>query len=148
MFCPQYQDSRNTQLFLERTQERIQHICIMDPAAAQQALQVTIQDLHHVGNINKQLAATAECTSLYLRCQLCVLRAQGDKQWQVPAALCSSQGSCLKSVAQDLLKNSYRIEHSFIGLSGQQILQLKQLRLIAHVLQLLMMQRCNSQGSR
>ena len=136
------------QLFLEKTHERIRHICVMSAAAAQSALQVTIQDLHNVGNINKQLAATVECTSLYLQCQLCVLRAQSDKQWQVPASLCSNQGSCLKAIVQELLAKSYRIEHLFIGLSAQQIVQLKQLRLLAHALHLLMTQRCDSQGSR
>ena len=68
--------------------------------------------------------------------------------WSIPAVLCTHQGSGLKSLVENILLMSYRIEHTFMGLSHQQIFLLRQLRLIAHALQILVTQRYSSARDR
>lgn len=134
--------------FFESIQMRLQTVTSRNPVRAQQGLQRAIQDLIHVKSIDLCLAADAECLSLYLQCQRMVLQAQNDKIWNVPAALCTHQGSRLQSVVENILSTSYRIEHTFLGLSPQQIFLLRQLRLIAHALQILVTQRYSSARDR
>jgi len=120
---------------------RVQCVKSRSPSNAQQALKTAIQDLRHVKSIDSHLCANAECLSLYLQCKLMILQAQNDKIWTIPAALCTHQGSGLKSLVENILSTSYRVEHTFTGLSSQQTFLLRQLRLIAHALQILVSQR-------
>lgn len=127
---------------------RIQCVKLGSPSNAQQALKTAIQDLQHVKSIDSHLCANAECLSLYLKCKLMILQAQIDKIWTIPAALCTHQGSGLKSLVENILSTSYRVEHTFTGLSSQQIFLLRQLRLIAHALQILVSQRYSRANDR
>ena len=127
---------------------RIQCVKSRSPSNAQQALKTAIQDLQHVKSIDSHLCANAECLSLYLQCKLMILQAQNDKIWNIPAALCTHQGSGLKSLVENILSTSYRVEHTFTGLSSQQLFLLRQLRLIAHALQILVSQRYSRANDR
>ena len=127
---------------------RLQTVSSRNPVNVQQCLQTAIQDLLHVKSIDSCLSVDAECLSLYLQCQRMVLQAQNNKIWNIPAALCTHQGSGLKSLVENILSTSYRIEHTFSGLSPQQIFLLRQLRLIAHALQILVTQRYSSARER
>lgn len=127
---------------------RLQSVMSRNPVNAQQGLQTAIQDLRHVKSIDSCLSGDAECLSLYLQCQRMVLQAQNDNIWNIPAALCTHQGSGLKSLVQNVLSTSYRIENTFMGLNPQQIFLLRQLRLIAHALQILVTQRYSSARDR
>ncbi|XP_073255045.1 integrator complex subunit 4-like [Porites lutea] len=134
--------------FFESIQLRLQCIASQNPVNAQQGLQTAIQDLIHIKSINSSFSGDAECLSLYLQCHRMILQAQNDKIWSVPAVLCTHQGSRLKSLVENILLTSYRIEHTFMGLSHQQMFLLRQLRLIAHALQILVTQRYSSARDR
>ena len=140
--------SQNAKSFFESVQMRLQTVSSRNPVNVQQCLQTAIQDLLHVKSIDSCLSVDAECLSLYLQCQRMVLQAQNNKIWNIPAALCTHQGSGLKSLVENILSTSYRIEHTFSGLSPQQIFLLRQLRLIAHALQILVTQRYSSARER
>lgn len=127
---------------------RLQSLTSRNPTNTQRALQTAIQDLLHVKNIDSCLSSDAECLSLYLQCQRMVIQAQNDNTWNIPPALCTHLGSSLKSLVKNILSTSYRIEHTFMGLRPQQIFLLRQLRLIAHALQILVTQRYSSTRDR
>jgi hypothetical protein len=116
----------------------------MDPINAQQLLSSTIRDLNHTKGIDQQFAANSRCMALYLECHLAVLQAQNDKIWNIPGPLCATQGTGLRSLVQKLLMTSYQIEHIFHGLGASQVLLLHELRIIAHSLQILATQRCDT----
>ena len=140
--------SQKAKRFFESIQLRLQCIASQNPVNAQQGLQTAIQDLIHIKSINSSLSGDAECLSLYLQCHRMILQAQNDKIWSIPAVLCTHQGSGLKSLVENILLTSYRIEHTFMGLSHQQMFLLRQLRLIAHALQILVTQRYSSARDR
>ena len=129
-----FSGSQSAKSFFESIQMRIQCVKSRSPSNGQQALKTAIQDLQHVKSIDSHLCANAECLSLYLQCKLMILQAQNDKIWNIPAAVCTHQGSGLKSLVENILSTSYRVEHTFTGLSSQQLFLLRQLRLIAHAL--------------
>lgn len=143
-----FSDSQNAKSFFESIQLRLQCVTSRSPLNIQQALKTAIQDLQHVKSIDSLLSANAECMSLYLQCKLMILQAQHDKMWTVPAALCTHQSSGLKSLVETILSTSYRVEHTFTGLSSQQLFLLRQLRLVSHALQILVSQRSSRTSER
>lgn len=140
--------SQTAKDFFESVQVRLRHVTSLNPVSKQQTLKTAIQDLKHVKSIDSLLSAGAECLCLYLQCKLMIVQAQQDKMWTVPAALCTHQSSGLKSLVENILSTSYRVEHTFTGLDSQQIFLLRQLRLIAHALQILVTQRSSRTNER
>ncbi|PFX32501.1 integrator complex subunit 4-like [Stylophora pistillata] len=140
--------SQTAKSFFESVQLRLQHVTSLKLVNKQQILKTAIQDLKHVKSIDSRLSADAECLCLYLQCKLMIVQAQQDKMWTVPAAMCTHQSSGLKSLVESILSTSYRVEHTFTGLSSQQIFLLRQLRLIAHALQILVTQRSSRTNER
>lgn len=143
--------SQTARNFFESIQVRVQTAMTVkskNPKKALKGLQTAIQDLCHVKSIDSSLSADAKCLSLYLQCQQMILQAQNDKMWNIPAALCTNQGSSFTSLVESVLSTSYRIENTFLGLTPQQIFLLRQLRLITHALQILVTQRYNSTRDR
>lgn len=129
---------------MEGILQRIQSVPSMDPVNAQIFLSSIIKDLKHIKGIDQQYVASSRCMALYLECQLVVLQAQNDKIWNIPGPLCATQGTGLKSLVQKLLMTSYNIEHVFHGLNASQVLLLHEIRIIAHSLQILSTQRCDT----
>lgn len=123
---------------------RIRTLSSMTSSNAQSLLVATIRDLNHATGIDEKFVANSRCMALYLQCQLSTLKAQGDKLWAIPGPLCATQGTGLRFLVHKMLMTSYRIEYTFQGLTAAQVLSLHELRIIAHSLQILATQRCDT----
>ena len=108
---------------------------------AHSLLHILIRDLQHIKTLDCSLSATAEWAYLYTNCQLLVLQAQRSSMWGVPNPLCPNQGSIISRTVDQLLSSSYRMEASFLGLTSEQISNIRHLRLVAHALQIIVTQR-------
>lgn len=129
---------------MEGILKRIRQASSMTPSNAQSLLVATIRDLNHTKGINKRFVASSRCMALYLECQLATLQAQNDTLWSTPGPLCANQGTRLRFLVEKMLMTSYRIEQTFHGLTAGQVLSLHELRIIAHSLQILATERCDT----
>ncbi|KAL1427781.1 hypothetical protein MTO96_003125 [Rhipicephalus appendiculatus] len=127
--------------FLHQALERASAAELRHPAARQGWLETSIRDLQRLAEIEPQLTAAASCASLYLRCQLLFAKILSNKSWLNLSAASPLQSSTLKSLLEQLLQQTFVLQHQFLGLERAEEGALRQLRLRALALQLVVVIR-------
>ncbi|GFY47093.1 integrator complex subunit 4 [Trichonephila inaurata madagascariensis] len=127
--------------FLNQVLERVAAAEHRNPKARQNILETSIQDLKQLSAIEPKLSAAANCAALYIQCQLLLAKIISNKNWLNPSVLSPLQSSSLKSSLEQLLQLSFCLSHQFLGLSSEEIICLRQLRLRALSLQLMVLIR-------
>ncbi|KAL3204245.1 hypothetical protein MRX96_053064 [Rhipicephalus microplus] len=114
--------------FLHQALERASAAELRHPAARQGWLETSIRDLQRLAEIEPQLTAAASCASLYLRCQLLFAKILSNKSWLNLSAASPLQSSTLKSLLEQLLQQTFVLQHQFLGLERAEEGALRQLR--------------------
>ncbi|XP_075535942.1 integrator complex subunit 4 [Dermacentor variabilis] len=127
--------------FLHQALERACAAELRHPAARQGWLETSIRDLQRLAEIEPQLTAAASCASLYLRCQLLFAKILSNKSWLNLSAASPLQSCALKSLLEQLLQQTFVLQHQFLGLERAEEGSLRQLRLRALALQLVVVIR-------
>ncbi|GBM31165.1 Integrator complex subunit 4 [Araneus ventricosus] len=127
--------------FLNQVLERVAAAEHRNPKARQNILETSIQDLKQLSAIEPKLSAAANCAALYIQCQLLLAKIISNKNWLNPSLLSPLQSSSLKSSLEQLLQLSFCLSHQFLGLNSEEIICLRQLRLRALSLQLMVLIR-------
>lgn len=127
--------------FLNQVLERVAAAEHRNPKARQSILETSIQDLKQLSAIEPKLSAAANCAALYIQCQLLLAKIISNKNWLNPFLLSPLQSSALKSSLEQLLQLSFCLSHQFLGLNSEEIICLRQLRLRALSLQLMVLIR-------
>uniref|UniRef100_A0A2L2YE14 Integrator complex subunit 4 n=2 Tax=Parasteatoda tepidariorum TaxID=114398 RepID=A0A2L2YE14_PARTP len=127
--------------FLNQVLERVAAAEHRNPKARQNILETSIQDLKQLSAIEPKLSAAANCAALYIQCQLLLAKIISNKNWLNPSLLSPLQSSTLKSSLEKLLQLSFCLSHQFLGLNSEEIICLRQLRLRALSLQLMVLIR-------
>lgn len=122
--------------FLHQVLERVSAAEHKHSTARQSWLETAISDLERLSEIEPQLSAAAECASFYIQCQLLLAKILSNKSWLNFSAVSPLQSSTLKTLLEQLLQQTFNLNHRFLGLQKQELAALKQLRLRALALQL------------
>ncbi|GIY87435.1 integrator complex subunit 4 [Caerostris darwini] len=130
--------------FLNQVLERVAAAEHRNPKARQNILETSIQDLKQLSAIEPKLSAAANCAALYIQCQLLLAKIISNKNWLNPSLLSPLQSSSLKSSLEKLLQLSFCLSHQFLGLNSEEVICLRQLRLRALSLQLMVLIRSNT----
>ncbi|KAK2192531.1 hypothetical protein NP493_28g05019 [Ridgeia piscesae] len=119
--------------FLSETVQRLAAMTSMDSGSARELISLGIRDLSRVSQIDPSLAATAECLSMFLQCQLCLSQRLEAADWM------SQLGTDVMadSVVVKVIRLTHNMEHLFRGLRVADIASIRQLRLRAQTLHLL-----------
>ncbi|KAG8199519.1 hypothetical protein JTE90_009365 [Oedothorax gibbosus] len=127
--------------FLNQVLERVAAAEHRNPKARQNILETSIQDLKQLSAIEPKLSAAGNCAALYIQCQLLLAKIISNKNWLNPSLLSPLQSSSLKSSIEQLLQLSFCLSHQFLGLNSEEIICLRQLRIRALSLQLMVLIR-------
>lgn len=127
--------------FLLQALERASAAELRHPAARQGWLETSIRDLQRLAEIEPQLTAAATCASLYIRCQLLLAKILSNKSWLNLSAASPLQSNAVKSLLEQLLQQTFVLQRQFLGLQAGEEGALRQLRLRALALQLVVVIR-------
>ncbi|KAH9369714.1 hypothetical protein HPB48_007681 [Haemaphysalis longicornis] len=131
--------------FLLQALERASAAELRHPAARQGWLETSIRDLQRLAEIEPQLTAAATCGSLYIRCQLLLAKILSNKSWLNLSAASPLQSNAVKSLLEQasalLLQQTFVLQRQFLGLQAGEEGALRQLRLRALALQLVVVIR-------
>ncbi|XP_077987926.1 integrator complex subunit 4-like [Glandiceps talaboti] len=130
--------STDASQFLQQTLDKVKNIDKLDKETAERFMQMIIRDLNRVAELQPSLAANAEFSSLYVQCQLLITKALKDKQWSVPTPLCPQHSVMAMAAIKQVLESTHRMEQLFLGLSGQDTAAIRQLRVRAWTVQLIL----------
>lgn len=122
--------------FLHQVLERVSAAELKQSVTRQNWLETAIKDLQRLSEIEPQLTAAADCASLYIQCQLLLAKILSNKSWLNFSAASPLQSNTLKSLLEQLLQQTFSLNHQFLGLKKQEVAALRQLRLRALALQL------------
>ncbi|XP_029845486.2 integrator complex subunit 4 [Ixodes scapularis] len=127
--------------FLHQVLERVSAAELKQSVARQNWLETAIRDLRRLSEIEPRLTAAADCAGLYVRCQLLLAKILSNKSWLNFSAASPLQSNALKSLLEQLLQQTLSLNHQFLGLERQEEAALRQLRLRALALQLVVVIR-------
>ncbi|XP_077516284.1 integrator complex subunit 4 [Amblyomma americanum] len=127
--------------FLHQALERVSAAELRHPTARQGWLETSVRDLERLAEIEPQLTAAASCASLYIRCQLLFAKILSNKSWLNLSAASPLQGCALRSLLEQLLQQTFVLQRQFLGLRPAEEGYLRQLRLRALALQLVVVIR-------
>lgn len=133
--------THHSRTFLQQVLEQIDNAEHRSATAKQGLLQIAIRDLEKLSTIEPSLSAAASCASLYIQCQLLLTKLLSNKNWMNPSVLSPLQNSALKSGLEQLLQLTYYLSHQFLGLYPDEIAYIRQLRVRALALQLVIVIR-------
>uniref|UniRef100_A0A672PW26 Integrator complex subunit 4 n=1 Tax=Sinocyclocheilus grahami TaxID=75366 RepID=A0A672PW26_SINGR len=102
---------------------------------------VTYRDLLRLGELQTELAGSADFCATYLHCQLLLTKALQEKLWTMAVPLCLKQNAKVSTAARQILDETYKLEFLYSGLETQQIATIHNVRLQAKALQLILMAR-------
>jgi len=136
--------------FYNFTVKRISVLKTMGADESVPVLKSIISDLNHIKCLHPAFKPVSEFLSIFLQCYKLLMQARRDRAWSVPAALATDECGPLHNVVEEIIKQSYRMEFTFSGLSSSDVNAVKLLRVLAHCLQLLLKLRYTTkmQGSR
>ncbi|XP_070538096.1 integrator complex subunit 4-like [Ptychodera flava] len=123
--------------FLQQTVEKM-NITKLDNKTAEHLMKMIIRDLNRVAELQPSLAANAEFSSLYIQCQLLLTKALKDTQWSVPTPLCPQHSVMSTAAINEVLQYTHRMEQLFMGLSGQDVAAIRQLRVRTWTIELIL----------
>lgn len=129
------------QLFLQQSLNRVSTIQNLEAPGAQELLDLTIRDLCRLGELQTELAGTADFCATYLRCQLLLMKALQEKLWNMAIPLCFKQSVTATAAAQQILEETYKLEFLYGGLKSRHIATIHHVRLQAKALQLILTAR-------
>uniref|UniRef100_H2STU7 Integrator complex subunit 4 n=1 Tax=Takifugu rubripes TaxID=31033 RepID=H2STU7_TAKRU len=129
------------QLFLQQSLNRVSTIQNLEAPGAQELLDLTIRDLRRLGELQTELAGTADFCATYLRCQLLLMKALQEKLWNMAIPLCFKQNVTATAAAQQILEETYKLEFLYSGLKNRQVATIHHVRLQAKALQLILTAR-------
>ncbi|XP_016148260.1 integrator complex subunit 4-like [Sinocyclocheilus grahami] len=98
-------------------------------------------DLLRLGELQTELAGSADFCATYLHCQLLLTKALQEKLWTMAVPLCLKQNAKVSTAARQILDETYKLEFLYSGLETQQIATIHNVRLQAKALQLILMAR-------
>uniref|UniRef100_A0A672RT03 Integrator complex subunit 4 n=1 Tax=Sinocyclocheilus grahami TaxID=75366 RepID=A0A672RT03_SINGR len=98
-------------------------------------------DLQRLGELQTELAGSADFCATYLHCQLLLTKALQEKIWTMAVPLCLKQNAKVSTAARQILDETYKLEFLYSGLETQQIAAIHNVRLQAKALQLILTAR-------
>uniref|UniRef100_A0A8B9KNN6 Integrator complex subunit 4 n=1 Tax=Astyanax mexicanus TaxID=7994 RepID=A0A8B9KNN6_ASTMX len=131
----------SAQQFLQDSLARVSTLQNLDSPGAQDLLDFTIRDLQRLGELQKELAGSADFCATYLRCQLLLMKALQEKLWNMAVPLCLKQNAMASTAAQQILEETYKLEYLYSGLETRQVATVHNVRLQAKALQLILTAR-------
>lgn len=127
--------------FLQDSLVRISALQNLETPGAQDLLEFTIRDLLRLGELQTELAGSADFCATYLRCQLLLTKALQEKLWTMAVPLCLKQNAKVSTATRQILDETYKLEFLYSGLETQQIATIHNVRLQAKALQLILTAR-------
>uniref|UniRef100_UPI00398E87D9 integrator complex subunit 4 isoform X1 n=1 Tax=Pristiophorus japonicus TaxID=55135 RepID=UPI00398E87D9 len=127
--------------FVQQSLDRVQSIQHLDAQGSQDLLKLTIRDLQRLGELQPELAGTAEFSAIYLQCQLLLMKSLQEKLWNVAAPLYLKQNAMAAAAAKQILENTYKLEFLYSGLENSHVAIIHHMRLQAKALQLILTAR-------
>ncbi|XP_070762148.1 integrator complex subunit 4 [Enoplosus armatus] len=131
----------SAQLFLQQSLNRVSTIQNLEASGAQDLLDFTIRDLQRLGELQTELAGSADFCATYLHCQLLLMKALQEKLWNMAVPLCLKQNVTATAAAQQILEETYKLEFLYSGLDSRQVATIHHVRLQAKALQLILTAR-------
>uniref|UniRef100_A0A8C1I9N2 Integrator complex subunit 4 n=1 Tax=Cyprinus carpio TaxID=7962 RepID=A0A8C1I9N2_CYPCA len=121
----------SAQNFLQDSLVRVSALQNLETPGAQDLLEFTIRDLLRLGELQTELAGSADFCATYLHCQLLLTKALQEKLWTMAVPLCLKQNWL----------SFDDLEFLYSGLETQQIATIHNIRLQAKALQLILTAR-------
>uniref|UniRef100_A0A8C1GQW9 Integrator complex subunit 4 n=1 Tax=Cyprinus carpio TaxID=7962 RepID=A0A8C1GQW9_CYPCA len=131
----------SAQNFLQDSLVRVSALQNLETPGAQDLLEFTIRDLQRLGELQTELAGSADFCATYLHCQLLLAKALQEKLWTMAVPLCLKQNAKVSTAARQILDETYKLEFLYSGLETQQIATIHNIRLQAKALQLILTAR-------
>uniref|UniRef100_A0A671R5L0 Integrator complex subunit 4 n=1 Tax=Sinocyclocheilus anshuiensis TaxID=1608454 RepID=A0A671R5L0_9TELE len=131
----------SAQNFLQDSLIRVSALQNLETPGAQDLLEFTIRDLQRLGELQTELAGSADFCATYLHCQLLLTKALQEKIWTMAVPLCLKQNAKVSTAARQILDETYKLEFLYSGLETQQIATIHNVRLQAKALQLILTAR-------
>uniref|UniRef100_A0A672RS01 Integrator complex subunit 4 n=1 Tax=Sinocyclocheilus grahami TaxID=75366 RepID=A0A672RS01_SINGR len=136
----------SAQNFLQDSLIRVSALQNLETPGAQDLLEFTIRfepliDLQRLGELQTELAGSADFCATYLHCQLLLTKALQEKIWTMAVPLCLKQNAKVSTAARQILDETYKLEFLYSGLETQQIAAIHNVRLQAKALQLILTAR-------
>uniref|UniRef100_A0A8C1GK89 Integrator complex subunit 4 n=1 Tax=Cyprinus carpio TaxID=7962 RepID=A0A8C1GK89_CYPCA len=131
----------SAQNFLQDSLVRVSALQNLETPGAQDLLEFTIRDLLRLGELQTELAGSADFCATYLHCQLLLTKALQEKLWTMAVPLCLKQNAKVSTAARQILDETYKLEFLYSGLETQQIATIHNIRLQAKALQLILTAR-------
>ncbi|KTF77987.1 hypothetical protein cypCar_00042700 [Cyprinus carpio] len=131
----------SAQNFLQDSLVRVSALQNLETPGAQDLLEFTIRDLLRLGELQTELAGSADFCATYLHCQLLLTKALQEKLWTMAVPLCLKQNAKVSTAARQILDETYKLEFLYSGLETQQIATIHNVRLQAKALQLILTAR-------
>ncbi|XP_062861171.1 integrator complex subunit 4 [Trichomycterus rosablanca] len=131
----------SAQQFLQESLARVSTLQNLDSPGAQDLLDFTIRDLQRLGELQTELAGSADFCATYLHCQLLLMKALQEKLWNMAVPLCLKQNAMASTAAQQILEETYKLEFLYSGLGTRQVAAIHNVRLQAKALQLILTAR-------
>ncbi|XP_063061421.1 integrator complex subunit 4 [Engraulis encrasicolus] len=128
-------------LFLQDSLSRVSMLQSLEAPGAQDLLDFTIRDLQRLGELQTELAGSADFCATYLRCQLLLTKALQEKLWNMAVPLCLKQNAMASAAVKQILEETYKLEFLYSGLEMRQVATIHHVRLQAKALQLVLTAR-------
>ncbi|XP_028817647.1 integrator complex subunit 4 [Denticeps clupeoides] len=128
-------------LFLQESLARVNTLHSLESPGAQDLLEFTIRDLQRLGELETELAGSADFCATYLRCQLLLMKALQEKLWNMAVPLCLKQNAMASAAVKQILEETYKLEFLYSGLETRQVATVHHVRLQAKALQLVLAAR-------
>ncbi|XP_062408896.1 integrator complex subunit 4 isoform X2 [Sardina pilchardus] len=131
----------SARLFLQDSMAHVSMLQSLEAPGAQDLLDFTIRDLQRLGELQSELAGSADFCATYLRCQLLLTKALQEKLWNMAVPLCLKQNAMASAAVKQILEETYKLEFLYSGLETRQVATIHHVRLQAKALQLVLTAR-------
>ncbi|KAL2096483.1 hypothetical protein ACEWY4_008631 [Coilia grayii] len=131
----------SARLFLQDSLARVSMLQSLEAPGAQDLLDFTIRDLQRLGELQTELAGSADFCATYMRCQLLLTKALQEKLWNMAVPLCLKQNAMASAAVKQILEETYKLEFLYSGLEMRQVATIHHVRLQAKALQLVLTAR-------
>ncbi|XP_041918712.1 integrator complex subunit 4 isoform X1 [Alosa sapidissima] len=131
----------SARLFLQDSLAHVSMLQSLEAPGAQDLLDFTIRDLQRLGELQTELAGSADFCATYLRCQLLLTKALQEKLWNMAVPLCLKQNAMASAAVKQILEETYKLEFLYSGLETRQVATIHHVRLQAKALQLVLTAR-------
>ncbi|XP_060072180.1 integrator complex subunit 4-like [Ylistrum balloti] len=121
--------------FVQQSLRQLENIGTMDLNAAHGLLEMLVRDLQHITKLDDNSAASSECMSLFLKCQLLLIKLM--KQEQTLPGNSSVATDTIMSTTDKILSMTQRLQHVYLGLGSIELSLVRQTELKARTLQTL-----------